>query len=114
VATMASPPKLAMQAAPMAARREARPDAQSPESLEQRAEEARHAGNYALAAGLYRRAAALHQEGAVPNAAAGAWDLAHAVECLAAAGQFADARQVRDELVKLYPSEDTAFYAAAR
>ncbi|HUJ28450.1 MAG TPA: zf-HC2 domain-containing protein [Myxococcales bacterium] len=88
--------------------------AQDPGALERRAEDARHAGNYSLAAGLYRRAAALQAEAATPNAGAAAWDLAHAVECLAAEGQFDEARKVRDELVRLYPSEDTAFYAAQR
>ena len=91
-----------------------RADAQSPESLEQRAQEARHAGNYALAAGLYRRAAALRRETSDANSSLAAWDLAHAVECLAAAAQFAEAIQVRDELIAKYPSEDAAFYAAAR
>jgi len=94
------------------ARKEAATD--SAESLEKRAEQARHAGNFALAAGLYRKAAAQRREEAAANSSAAAWDLAHAVECLAAAGQFDDAKRVRDELIKSYPSEDTAFYAAAR
>jgi tetratricopeptide (TPR) repeat protein len=82
--------------------------------LEKRAEDARHGGNFPLAAGLYRQAAALHRNDATPNASAAAWDLAHAVECLAASGQFDEAKKVRDELIKLYPSEDSAFFAASR
>ena len=43
-----------------------------------------------------------------------AWNLAHAVECLSAAGQFVEARKVRDELVRSYPAEASALAAAAR
>ena len=99
---------------PAAAKMLARADAQVPESLERRAQDARHAGNYALAAALYRKAAELHRDDPTPNTAQAAWDLAHAVECLAALGQFDEAKRVRDQMIKAYPSEDTAFYAAAR
>lgn len=84
-----------------------------PEAVEERARDARHAGDYAEAAALYRRAAQLHrQRGAVASLAA--WDLAHAVECLAASGQFEEARKVRDDLSAVYPAEETARTAAAR
>jgi len=79
---------------------------------ESSAQQARHAGNYLLAADLYRRAAdARRQEKDLGSAA---WNLAHAVECLSAAGRFDDARQVRDELGRTYPSEATALSAARR
>jgi hypothetical protein len=78
--------------------------------MERRASAARHAGNYALAAGLYRGAAS----GRENDPSAAAWDLAHAVECLAAAGSFDEARKVRDQLRKSYPGEATAFSAARR
>jgi hypothetical protein len=84
-------------------------DAASPTQLEARAGSARRAGNYALAAGLYRQAARGRND-----ASSAAWDLAHAVECLAAAGSFEEARQVRDELAQAYPSETAAFSAARR
>lgn len=84
-----------------------------PEAVEDRAREARHSGDYAEAAALYRRAAQLHrQRGAAASLAA--WDLAHAVECLAASGQFEEARKVRDDLNAAYPAEETARTAAAR
>jgi hypothetical protein len=81
-----------------------------PADLEQRAEAARHAGNYALAAGLYRQAADERKDD--PSAAA--WDLAHAVECLSAAGSFDDARAVRDQLSQSYPEQKNAAAAAGR
>jgi tetratricopeptide (TPR) repeat protein len=80
--------------------------------LESNAQQARHAGNYALAASLYRNAAELRQRD--NDAGGAAWNLAHAVECLSAVGQFDEARRVRDELVRLYPSETTALSAARR
>jgi hypothetical protein len=88
-------------------------DSEAPATLESSAQQARHGGNYPLAAGLYRKAAALRREaGNDPPTAA--WDLAHAVECLAAAGLFDEARQVRQELSQLHPSEVTALAAARR
>jgi tetratricopeptide (TPR) repeat protein len=89
------------------------PPAQSAEQLEMLAQEARHRGDYPRAASLYRSAADLRhaQEAESPAAA---WDLAHAVECFAADGRFDEARQIRDELSRLYPSQSTAFAAAGR
>ena len=81
-------------------------------AVEANAQQARHAGNYLAAASLYREAAALRQRG--NDSSTAAWNLAHAVECLSAAGQFDEARKVRDELVRSYPSETTAISAAAR
>jgi hypothetical protein len=80
--------------------------------IESNAQQARHAGNYLLAATLYRDAAELRQR--ENDAGTAAWDLAHAVECLSAVGQFEEARRVRDELLRLYPSEVTALSAARR
>ena len=81
--------------------------------LEQQAQEARHGGSYPLAAILYREAAGLRRA-ETPQGNEGAWDLAHAVECLAAAGRFDEARDLRDELARLYPGEPGAFAAAGR
>lgn len=89
------------------------PPSPSADELEQRAQEARHGGGYPLAAALYRKAADLRRASA-PQGSEGAWDLAHAVECLAAAGRFDEARSVRDELAKLFPAESGAFAAAGR
>ncbi len=85
-------------------------------TLESQAQSARHAGNYALAASLYRSAAQMRQSapGTQIDAGTVAWDLAHEVECLAAAGLFDQARQVRSDLQRLYPSENMAISAANR
>ncbi len=80
--------------------------------IEANAQEARHGGDYLRAASLYRQAAALRQRD--DDAAGAAWDLAHAVECLSAAGQFDEARGVRDELARSYPAETSALSAARR
>lgn len=85
----------------------------SPAELEQTAQQARHAGDYLRAAELYRRASAL-RNAAGERSGEPAWDLAHAVECLAAIGRFDDARTVREELSQRYPSETSAFAAAGR
>jgi len=82
----------------------------TPQRYEQQAQEARRSGNYVLAASLYRRAAALRRD----DDATGAWDLAHAVECLAAAGYGAEALEVRDQLKASHASETSAFNAAQR
>ncbi len=82
-----------------------------PDRLELQAQEARHAGSYEVAARLYRSAAALR---AGQDPATAAWNLAHAVECLAAAGLFDEARGVREELARSYPSQTTALAAARR
>ncbi|HTO97681.1 MAG TPA: zf-HC2 domain-containing protein [Myxococcales bacterium] len=80
--------------------------------IEARAQQARHAGDYALAASLYQKAAGARQrEG---DGGSAAWNLAHAVECLAAVGSFDEARQVREELARLHPTETTAIAAAQR
>src|SRR5207245_6165419 len=79
---------------------------------EAKAQEARHSGNYLLAASLYRHAATMRSRDGDPGAAA--WDLAHAVECLSAVARFDEAKEVRDELARLYPSETTARAAARR
>lgn len=109
----AQPKALARAAAPASPAGRAEGAEETPELLEQRAREVRHAADYAQAALLYRRAAELHRaRGAATSAAA--WDLAHAVECLAASGQFDEARAVRDELSASYPGEETARAAAVR
>jgi hypothetical protein len=104
-ATAAANSSLHKQEAAAAAPRPANPG-----DLERRAEAARHGGNYALAAGLYREAAT----GRESDSSAAAWDLAHAVECLAAGGSFDEARKVRDQLGTSYPAEANAFAAARR
>jgi hypothetical protein len=88
-------------------------DVEAPADLESSAQQARHGGNYPLAAVLYRKAAALRRDAGKDSPIA-AWDLAHAVECLAAAGLFDEARQVRQQLSQLHPSEVTALAAARR
>ena len=88
-------------------------NAPSAAALEAEAQRSRHAGNYGLAASIYQRAAKLPRAPG-DQAESPAWDLAHAVECLAAAGLFDEARQVRDQLSELYPSEKTAYSAAGR
>jgi hypothetical protein len=82
----------------------------TPQQYEQKAQEARRSGNYVLAASLYRRAAALRRN----DDSTAAWDLAHAVECLAAAGYGAEALEVRDQLKASHASETSAFNAAQR
>ena len=59
-------------------------------ALELQAQQARHAGNYLVAATLYRKAAALRHSAneAEKDSGTAAWDLVHAVECLGAAGLF--------------------------
>jgi hypothetical protein len=81
--------------------------------LESRAQEARRSGNYTLAASNYRRAAALRQATDKDSGTA-AWDLTHAIECLASAGLFDEARLVGAELLRLYPTESAAVSAANR
>jgi hypothetical protein len=84
--------------------------AQDAGQLEQKAGSARRGGDYALAARLYREAA----DARSADASLAAWDLAHAVECLSAAGSFEEARTIRDVLERAYPSETSAFAAARR
>src|SRR6267378_4576984 len=116
-ATTSGPPAAVVAAPAPAAQAEPRQPksvagAPAPSAVEANAQQARHAGNYPLAASLYRNAADLRQRD--NDAGGAAWDLAHAVECLSAAGQFDEARRVRDELARLYPSETTALSAARR
>ncbi|HEX9603139.1 MAG TPA: zf-HC2 domain-containing protein, partial [Myxococcales bacterium] len=67
----------------------ARPD---PDQIEDQASAARRRGDYARAAALYREASALRGQSEPARAA---WDMAHAVECLAAGGQVNEAVAVR-------------------
>jgi hypothetical protein len=69
--------------------------------LEGRAEATRRQGAFGEAAALYQDAS--RARAASGDTAAASWDLAHAVECLAAAGRFAEARAGRSELRSLYP-----------
>ena len=71
-----------------------------PEQLEDRASAARRRGEYARAASLYRDASALRRQS---DPARAAWDMAHAVECLAAGGQVDEAVAVRKELLRTFP-----------
>ena len=105
------PSTAAMPKAESQARQTAAP-APGASASEAKAQEARHSGNYLLAASLYRDAAAMRSRDGDPGAAA--WDLAHAVECLSAVARFDEAKEVRDELARLYPSETTALAAARR
>ncbi len=84
----------------------------SPVAIEDAARKSRREANYALAAAQYRKAAQLRRLGPDPSTAA--WDLAHAVECLSAISQWNEARGVRQELLRLYPAEQSAAAAAAR
>jgi hypothetical protein len=84
----------------------------SADAVEANAQQARHAANYLQAASLYRDAATLRRRQNDPAGAA--WNLAHAVECLAAVGRFDEARQVRDELVRLFPAESAPLSAVRR
>ena len=77
----------------------ARPDA---DRVEDEASAARRGGDYPRAAVLYRQASALRRDS---DPARSAWDLAHAVECLAAGGQFDDAIATRKELLRVFPGQ---------
>ena len=81
-----------------------KPDAplRTPEQLEDDASAARRAGDYARAAALYKQAAALRTSASPAQAA---WDMAHAVECLAAGGNVADAIETRQELLRSFPQQ---------
>src|SRR5205823_14380719 len=63
----------------------AAPPAQDAGWLETQAQTQRHAGSFATAAVMYRKAASLRQS--QNDAGTAAWDLAQAVECLSSAGQ---------------------------
>jgi len=72
----------------------------NPDQLEDQASAARRRGEYVRAASLYRQASAQRRQ-ADPGRAA--WDMAHAVECLAAGGQVDDAISARKELLRTFP-----------
>ncbi|GAC1345354.1 MAG: hypothetical protein NVSMB23_21380 [Myxococcales bacterium] len=92
------------QAAASAVQEGSPPDsgpAADPGGLERRAEASRRRGSFDEAAALYQEAS--RARAAAGDAAAAGWNLAHAVECLAAAGRFGEARAGRSELRTLYP-----------
>jgi hypothetical protein len=72
----------------------------NPDQLEDQASASRRGGDYARAAALYREASALRRE---LEPARAAWDMAHAVECLAAGGQVDQAVAARRELLRAFP-----------
>ena len=121
---VAPPPMVAAAKAPEAVKPPAvvfdRPSAPTadgppPAALEEQAQQARHGGNYRLAAALYRKAAALRSSDShAGDVSTAAWDLAHAVECLSAAGELEEGRTVRAELGSKYPAEKGAYAAARR
>jgi hypothetical protein len=83
-----------------------------PDRLEESAGGARREGSYARAAELYQLASGIRR--AKNDASRAAWDLAHAVECLAAASKLGEASDVRGELMRSYPSEEGPMRAADR
>ena len=83
-----------------------------PDRLEESAGDARREGGYVRAAELYQLAAGLRR--AKNDSSRAAWDLAHAVECLAAASKLGEAGDVRGELMRSYPSEESPLRAADR
>ncbi|MFL5426762.1 MAG: hypothetical protein ACJ783_17220, partial [Myxococcales bacterium] len=87
----------------------AQPD---PDRLEASAGEARRSGQYARAAELYQLAAGARRS--ANDSPRAAWDLAHAVECLAAASKLTEAGGIRAELLRSYPSEEGPRHAADR
>jgi len=72
----------------------------NPDLLEDQASAARRRGEYARAASLYREASTVRRQS---DPARAAWDMAHAVECLAAGGQVDEAVAVRKELLRTFP-----------
>jgi tetratricopeptide (TPR) repeat protein len=84
------------------AQTKAEPPARTADQIEDDASAARRAGDYARAAALYKQAAALRTQAAPARAA---WDMAHAVECLAAGGNVAEAIQARRELLRSFPDQ---------
>src|SRR3954463_1371205 len=83
-----------------------------PDRLEASAGEARRSGQYARAAELYQLAAKARRS--ANDSPRAAWDLAHAVECLAAASKLTEAGGIRAELLRSYPSEEGPRHAADR
>ncbi len=84
------------------------------EFVEQEAAAARLAGDYPRAAELFRRAAQTRIDSKSKNQNTTAWDLAHAVQCLASAGSFDEGRKVRSYLARLFPGEEGPIAAASR
>lgn len=70
--------------------------------MEEDASAARRRGDYVRAAALYREASALRRPA---DPARAAWDMAHAVECLAAGGQVDEAIGARKELLRVFPGQ---------
>jgi hypothetical protein len=83
-----------------------------PDRLEESAGEARRSGQYARAAELHQLAAGARRS--ANDSSRAAWDLAHAVECLAAASKITEAGGVRAEILRSYPSEEGPRHAADR
>jgi len=83
-----------------------------PDRLEESAGQARRAGSYPRAAELYQLAAGLRRS--KNDTSRAAWDLAHAVECLAAGSKLREAGDIRAELMRSYPSEEGPLRAADR
>ena len=106
----ASSQQLLKQAGGARASADAAP-AQNPDQLEDEAGKARRQGNYARAAALYQEASALRKDS---DPARAAWDLAHAVECLAAGGQVQEAIAARRTLRNAYPGQAGQQAAADR
>lgn len=107
----AAAPALAARApsSPVATSERASPD---PEVVEKDAAAARLSGNYPLAAQLFHRAAELRLHARSSDHSTTAWDLAHAVQCLASAGSFDEARTLRSELARYFPGEAGPIAAA--
>jgi anti-sigma factor RsiW len=82
------------------------------DAMETSAETSRRAGRYEAAAQLYRDAAAARRSSG--DATRAAWNLAHAVECLAAASRLDEATRVRDDLLRDFPREEGPRRAADR
>ena len=107
-ALLASRPPEAAEAAPA---QKAKPSA-DPHGIESSAETSRRAGRYQAAAQLYRDAAAARR--AAGDETHAAWNLAHVVECLAAASLLEEAARARSELLRDYPGQDGPRRAADR
>ena len=93
----------------MSAQRKPETAVRSADQVEEDASAARRAGDYARAAVLYKDAAAMRKD-STPDRAA--WDMAHAVECLAAGGNVPDAIAARKELLRTFPDQQGARAAA--
>jgi len=85
-----------------------------PGPLEEEAARRRLLGEYARAAALFRAAARARLDANSSDTRTTAWDLAHAVQCLASAGSFAEARQVSGELSRLFPRQADPIAAAGQ